>query len=63
MLGHVGKEKLADRISMRSYVVGLGKIIKDITENCERCIQTSKRHIKTEKEPLYPMPIPSNMFN
>ena len=63
MLGHVGKEKLADRISMRAYVSELGKIIKDITNNCGRCIQTSQRHAKSETEPLYPMPIPNNMFN
>ena len=29
MLGHVGKEKLADRISAGAYVTELGKIIKD----------------------------------
>ena len=63
MLGHVGKEKLADRISLRAYVVGLGSIIKNITETCGRCIQTSEKHHKTENEPIHPMPIPNNMFN
>ena len=27
MLGHVGKEKLADRISTKAYVLNLGRII------------------------------------
>ena len=34
MLGHVSKEKLADRISSKAYVLDLGKIIKQITEQC-----------------------------
>ena len=34
MLGHVGKEKLADRISAKAYVADLGNIIKRVTEQC-----------------------------
>ena len=62
MLGHVVKEKLADRISLKAYVSDLAKMINQITKECGRCIQTSQRHLKSEKESLYPMAIPSNMF-
>ena len=54
MLGHVGKEKLADRISAKAYVADLGNIIKRVTEQCGRCIQNATRHHKPRKSHYLP---------
>lgn len=63
MLVHVVKEKLVDRISMRAYVSNSGKIINQITNDFGRCIPTIQKRAKSEKQQLYPMPIPNNIFN
>ena len=63
MIGHIGKQKLIDRISQECYVIGLEKIVKQVESECGRRIETSKMREKSGKEHIQPMPTSKYMFN